>query len=84
MERVRICREETAKIFSEQTDCADETIIDTYLYWEYGCAHMSRKIHASVSGRKYKRVGIAAAQFGGGIISLPVYSSTTDSCLFEF
>lgn len=62
----------------------DETGIDTYLYREYGYAPRGNKIHAAISGRKYKRVGIVAAQLGQKIVSPLAYSGTMDSRLFEF
>ena len=62
----------------------DETGIDTYLYREYGYAPRGQKVNAAISGRKYKRVGIVAAQLGQKIISPFAYSGTMDSRLFEF
>ena len=62
----------------------DETGIDTYLYREYGYAPKGQKVEAAISGRKYKRVGIVAAQLGQKIISPLAYSGTMDSNLFEF
>ncbi len=62
----------------------DETGIDTCLYREYGYAPRGQKVNAAISGRKYKRVGIVAAQLGQEIISPLAYSGTMDSSLFEF
>ena len=62
----------------------DETGIDTYLYREYGYAPRGEKVHAAIHGRKYKRVGIVAAQLNQEIISPLVYSGTMDSSLFVF
>ncbi len=62
----------------------DETGIDTYLYREYGYAPRGQKLSAAISGRKYKRVGIVADQFGREIISPLAYPGTMDSRLFEF
>ena len=62
----------------------DETGIDTYLYREYGYAPRGQKIDTAISGRKYKRVGIVAAQLGQEILSPLAYSGTMDSGLFEF
>jgi len=54
------------------------------LYREHGYAPRGQKVNAAISGRKYKRVGIAAAQLGREIISPLAYSGTMDSGLFEF
>ncbi len=62
----------------------DETGIDTYLYREYGYAPRGQKVNAAVSGRKYKRVGIVAAQLGKEILSPLTFSGTMDSSLFEY
>ena len=62
----------------------DETGIDTYLHREYGYAPRGQKVKAAIRGRKYKRVGIVAAQLGQEIISPLTYSGTMDSRLFEF
>ena len=62
----------------------DESGIDTYLYREYGYAPRGQKINAAIRGRKYKRVGIVAAQLDQNIIAPLVYSGTMDSSLFEF
>jgi len=43
-----------------------------------------QKLSATISGRKYKRVGIVAAQLGREIISPLTYSGTMNSRLFEF
>ena len=76
--------EEIAQIDPEQIAYVDETGIDTYLYREYGYAPRGQKIHTAISGRKYKRVGIVAAQLGGKIISPLEYSGSMNSSLFEF
>ena len=76
--------EEIAQIDPEQIAYVDETGIDIYLHREYGYAPRGQKIHTAISGRKYKRVGIVAAQLGGKIISPLEYSGTMSSGLFEF
>ena len=40
----------------------DECGIDTYLYREYGYAPRGQQVFGRISGRKYKRCGIVAAQ----------------------
>ena len=75
---------EIAGLAPEQIAYVDETGIDTYLYREYGYALRGHKVNAAVSGRKYKRVGIVAAQLGKEIISPLTFSGTMDSSLFEY
>ena len=62
----------------------DECGIDTYLYREYGYASRGQKVFDQISGRKYKRCGIVAAQMAGRILAPFQYSGTMDSSLFEF
>jgi len=62
----------------------DETGIDTYLYREYGYASRGQKLNAAISGRKYKRIGIVAPQFGREFISPFAYPVTMNSRLFKF
>lgn len=73
-----------ANIASEQIAYVDETGIDTYLYRAYGYAPRGQQIDAAISGRKYKRVGIVAAQLGKQILAPLAYSGTMDSSLFEY
>ena len=83
-EKVAAYQEEISGIAPEQIAYVDETGIDTYLYREYGYAPKGQKVHAAVSGRKYKRVGIVAAQLGREIVSPLAYSGTMDGRLFLF
>ena len=62
----------------------DECGIDTYLYREYGYALRGQQVFGRISGRKYKRCGIAAAKMANKILAPFQYSGTMDSRLFEF
>lgn len=62
----------------------DETGIDTYLTREYGWSERGKPLMGTVSGRKFKRTGIVAAQMGKSIIAPLQYDGTMDSALFEF
>lgn len=62
----------------------DECGIDTYLYREYGYATRGQKVFSRISGRKYKRCGIVAAQMDGRILAPLQYDGTMDRSLFEF
>ena len=61
----------------------DETGIDTYLYREYAYSPKGTAVYGEISGRKFKRVGIVAAQMDGKIISPLQYEGTMNSSLFE-
>ena len=61
----------------------DETGIDTCLHREYAYAKRGEKVMGFVSGRKYRRVGIVAAQVGKDIFAPLQYDGTMDSGLFE-
>ena len=62
----------------------DECGIDKYLYREYGYAPRGQKIFDRISGRKYQRCGIVAAQMADRILAPLQYSGTMNSTLFEF
>lgn len=62
----------------------DECGIDTYLYREYGYAARGQKVVGRISGHRYKRCGIVAAQMNGKILAPLQYDGTMDSSLFEF
>ena len=62
----------------------DECGIDTYLYLEYGYAPRGQQVFGRISGRKYKRCGIVAAQMADKVLAPFQYSGTMDSSLFEF
>lgn len=70
-------------IDKEKIAYIDETGIDTYLYREYGRSQKGELIYGEISGRKYKRTGIVAAQMGKEILAPLQYSGTMDSLLFE-
>lgn len=61
----------------------DETGIDTYLYREYAYSAKGEAVYGLISGRKYQRTGLVAAQMGGKMIAPLQYDGTMDSALFE-
>jgi transposase len=61
----------------------DETGIDAYLHREYAYAKRGEKVIGHISGKKYRRVGIVAAQIGRDILAPLQYDGTMDSHLFE-
>jgi transposase len=67
----------------EQIAYVDETGIDTYLHREYGWSKRGVPLVGLVSGRRYKRMGIVAAQIGERIISPLLYEGAMDSTFFE-
>lgn len=61
----------------------DETGIDKYLYREYGYAPKGEQLHGQISGRKYARTGIVAAQMGKEILAPCTYDGTMNHERFE-
>lgn len=61
----------------------DETGIDTYLYRPYARSLKGKPVKATISGRKYKRVSVVAAQIGTKLIAPMIYCNTMISALFE-
>jgi transposase len=61
----------------------DETGVDDFLYREYGWSARGERVFGIISGRKFKRTGIVAAQLGRTIIEPLQYNGTMDSALFE-
>ena len=57
--------------------------MDSYLYREYAYSPRGVAVYGRVSGHKYKRIGIVAAQMGKQIVSPLQYEGTMDSDLFE-
>lgn len=68
---------------SGQIAYVDETGIDTCLYREYGWSARGKVLIGNVSGRKFKRTGIVAAQMGKEILALLQYDGPMDSALFK-
>jgi len=62
----------------------DETGIDSYLYREYAYSRKGEPVYGAVSGRRYRRTGLVAAQQNGESIAPLQYEGTMDSTLFEF
>jgi len=75
--------EQIKDIPAEQLAYVDETGFDSYLYREYGWSERGKLLVGEVSGRKFKRVGIVAAQMGKSILAPLQYDGTMDSALFE-
>jgi transposase len=61
----------------------DECGIDKYIYREYGYSLKGVPIIGKVSGKKFKRTNIVAAQCGDKIVAPMAYCGMTDSVLFE-
>jgi hypothetical protein len=62
----------------------DETGIDEYLYRPYGRAAKGVPVLAKISGKKYKRTGIVAAQKDGKILADFQFEGTMCGDLFGF
>ena len=62
----------------------DESGIDTFLYKEYGRAKRGEKIMAEVSGKKFERQSVVAAQCGKETLAPFGYHGTCNAKLFNF
>ena len=76
--------QEIATIPDDRIVYVDETGIDQHLYRPYARAAMGELVYGKVSGRRYKRTSIVAAQHKGRILAPLQYSGTMDSALFLF
>ncbi len=61
----------------------DETSIDTYLHRPFARALKGQPVKTSISGRRYKRISIVAAQIGNKLIAPMTYENTMISRFFE-
>ena len=75
--------EKIAAIPASRIAYVDECGIGKYIYREYGWSPRGEKIQGIISGRKYKRVGVVAAQIGKEIVAPLQYDGAMDSILFE-
>ena len=75
--------ERVAAISAETLTYIDETGIDEYFHRDKCRAKRGVKVYDRVSGRKYNRTNIVAAQFNGTIIAPMEYAGTTDHYVFE-
>ena len=82
--KVAAYQEQIKDIPPEKIAYVDECGIDTYLYRESAYAPRGQKVFDQISGHKYKRCGIVAAQMANKILAPLQYSSTMDSSPFEF
>ena len=74
--------EQIAEIPPDRIAYADETGIDSYPYRTHGWLKRGKPLAGRISGRKFKRTGIAAAKIRKTIIAPLQYEGTTDSGLF--
>jgi len=72
-----------AAVLVDRIVYVDETGIDEYLQREHGRAKRGEPVYSVISGRKYQRTGVVAAQMGKEIIAPLQYDGTMDSTLFE-
>ena len=68
---------------AEKIAYVDETGIDSCLYREYGRSKRGKKLYSKISGRKYRRTSIVAAQIAKRTIAPLQYSGTMNGNLFE-
>ena len=82
-EKVAIYLEQISNIPPDKIVYIDETGIDIYMHREYARCERGKSITGVISGRKFKRCGIVAAQMDSRIIEPLQYEGTMDSALFE-
>lgn len=78
-----VYQREIAAIEPEKIAYVDETGIDQYICREHGYSPRGVPVSGKISGRKYKRVGIVAAQLSGKIMCAMQYEGIMDSQFFE-
>lgn len=61
----------------------DETGFDTYLFRPYARGAKGQIVKARISGKKYQRLSLVAAQIGQKLIAPMVYQQTMTSAFFE-
>ncbi|MGL5085473.1 MAG: IS630 family transposase [Clostridium sp.] len=83
-EKVEKYLSEISGIPKEDIIYLDETGIENYIYREYARAPRGEKVHAKISGRKYKRTNIVAGRCGEKNIAPFIYDGNMDKNLFEF
>lgn len=71
-------------VLTEKIAYVDESGIDTCLYREYAYAPRGEKVTERISGNKFKRTNLVAAQLNQEIIAPMQYHGTTDASLFEY
>ena len=74
---------EIAELPPEELAYVDETGIDTCLYREYGWSERGLRLMGNISGHKFERTGIVAAQIGKSLLAPLTYNGAMDSLLFE-
>lgn len=82
-EKVKAYLEEIKDILPEKIAYVDESGIDKCLYREYAYASRGEIVTEKISGKKFQRTNIVAAQLNGEIIAPMQYNGTTDAPLFE-
>ena len=61
----------------------DETGFDTYLFRPYARSPKGQAVKAQISGKRYKRLSLVAAQISNQLIAPMTYQNTMTSAFFE-
>ena len=83
-EKVEAYLEEIKDILPEKIAYVDESGIDTCLYREYAYAPRGEEVTERISGKKFQRTNLVAAQLNQEIVAPMQYHGTTDAPLFEY
>ena len=84
-EEERKACEETLEPFSkEKRAYADESGFNARYDREYGCAPRGEKVFGEISGMRFQRTNLVAAQIGDRAVAPMRYDRPTNSAVFEF
>lgn len=72
-----------AELFDYQRVYLDETGFDTYLFRPYARSPKGQVVKAQISGKKYQRLSLVAAQIGNKLIAPMIYQDTMTGAFFE-
>ena len=72
-----------SKLADYQKVYIDETGVETYLHRPYGRSGKDVRVKAKISGKRYLRISLVAAQVGNQLIAPMIYTQTMTSAFFE-
>lgn len=82
-EKVNIYLKELEKLYNHQKVYLDETGIEVYLHRPYARSSKGERVKSKISGKRYRRISLVAAQVDGELIAPMIYTETMTSAFFE-